>query len=145
MKEPNGRDLMNNQTSPFSGDRVVEKDASEVRSSLSVAGTCNSHALESVDRISISDSRSLLQNNSSCSPHINLTHKKSLGALLEEVKFESTVTQKLKPMGKDVEAHAALSSFETMLGNLTRTKDSIGRATRVAIECAKFGVGPKVL
>lgn len=141
MKEVNSRDLVNNQTSHFSGDRV-QKDASEVRSSLSVAGTDNSLTVDSVDPVSISDRRSLLQNSISSSPNF---HKKSLGMHLEEVKFESAATLKLKPMGKDVEARAALSSFESMLGNLTRTKDSIGRATRVAIECAKFGFGPKVI
>lgn len=141
VKEVNSRDLVNNQTSHFSGDRV-QKDASEVRSSLSVAGTDNSLTVDSVDPVSISDRRSLLQNSISSSPNF---HKKSLGMHLEEVKFESAATLKLKPMGKDVEARAALSSFESMLGNLTRTKDSIGRATRVAIECAKFGFGPKVV
>lgn len=145
MKEVKGRDSVNNQTSPFSGDHVVEKDASQVRPSLSVAAMGNSLTMDSADTVSISDRRSLLVNSSSCSPRINLTCNKSLGTLLEEVKLESAVTLKLKPVGKDVEAHAALSSFEAMLGNLTRTKDSIGRATRVAIECAKFGVGPKVL
>ncbi|XP_023004429.1 protein HUA2-LIKE 2-like [Cucurbita maxima] len=145
VKEVNGRDLVNNQTSLFSSDHVVAKDASEERSSSSVVGTGCSLAMDSVDPIAISVRHHLLVNSSSCSPHIRLTHKKSLGALLEEVKFESAVTLKLKPVGKNVEAHAALSSFESMLGNLTRTKDSIGRATRVAIECAKFGVGPKVV
>ena len=132
MKEVNGR-------SPFSCEHVIQKDVSEVRSSLSVAGTDNSLTMDSVDPVSISDRRSLLQNNS-YSPNY---HKRSLGTLSEEVKLESPVSLKLKP--KDVEARAALSSFEAMLGNLTRTKDSIGRATRVAIECAKFGFGPKVI
>lgn len=133
MKEVNGR-------SPFSVEHIIQKDVSEVRCSLSVAGTDDSLTMDSVDPVSISDRRSLLQNNISFSPNF---HKKSLGTLLEEVKLESPVSLKLKP--KDVEARAALSSFEAMLGNLTRTKDSIGRATRVAIECAKFGFGPKVI
>lgn len=42
------------------------------------------------------------------------------------------------------EANAALGSFEATLGILTRTKESIGRATRVALDCAKFGVASKV-
>ncbi|KAL4038725.1 hypothetical protein IC575_002349 [Cucumis melo] len=133
VKEVNGR-------SPFSVEHIIQKDVSEVRCSLSVAGTDDSLTMDSVDPVSISDRRSLLQNNISFSPNF---HKKSLGTLLEEVKLESPVSLKLKP--KDVEARAALSSFEAMLGNLTRTKDSIGRATRVAIECAKFGFGPKVV
>ncbi|CAA3025575.1 Hypothetical predicted protein [Olea europaea subsp. europaea] len=43
------------------------------------------------------------------------------------------------------EANNALSSFETILGSLTRTKESIGRATRMAIDCAKFGSATKVV
>lgn len=43
------------------------------------------------------------------------------------------------------EANAALGSFEATLGILTRTKESIGRATRVALDCAKFGVASKVV
>ena len=49
-------------------------------------------------------------------------------------------------MGKSTEAgRAALLYFEAMLGTLTRTKESIGRATRIAIDCAKFGIADKVI
>ena len=49
-------------------------------------------------------------------------------------------------MGKSTEAgRAALLYFEAMLGTLTRTKESIGRATRIAIDCAKFGIATKVM
>ncbi|CAN4091583.1 unnamed protein product [Withania somnifera] len=43
------------------------------------------------------------------------------------------------------EANVALDSFEATLGILSRTKESIGRATRVALDCAKFGVASKVV
>ncbi|MCE3050701.1 hypothetical protein HAX54_047907 [Datura stramonium] len=43
------------------------------------------------------------------------------------------------------EANVALGSFEAALGILTRTKESIVRATRVALDCAKFGVASKVV
>lgn len=43
------------------------------------------------------------------------------------------------------EANVALGSFEATLGILTRTKESIGRATRVALDCAKFGFASKVV
>ncbi|KAI7751558.1 hypothetical protein M8C21_021442, partial [Ambrosia artemisiifolia] len=43
------------------------------------------------------------------------------------------------------EANAALASFEASLGALTRTKKSIDRATRIAIDAAKFGIAVKVL
>jgi hypothetical protein len=49
-------------------------------------------------------------------------------------------------MGKSTEAaRAALLYFEAMLGTLKRTKESIGRATRIAIDCAKFGIADKVI
>jgi hypothetical protein len=37
------------------------------------------------------------------------------------------------------ESHAARKAFEAFLFTLTRTKDSIGRATRLGMECAKYG------
>lgn len=43
-----------------------------------------------------------------------------------------------------VETKPSLTSFGNALGNLTRTKDSIGRATRIAIDCAKAGLAVKV-
>ncbi|KAL9675442.1 hypothetical protein QQ045_003644 [Rhodiola kirilowii] len=46
---------------------------------------------------------------------------------------------------KYIEAKASLTSFGNAIGTLTRTKDSIGRATRVAIECAKAGLAAKVV
>ncbi|XP_051143206.1 protein HUA2-LIKE 3-like isoform X2 [Andrographis paniculata] len=39
----------------------------------------------------------------------------------------------------------SLSSFEAIIRFLTRTKESIGRATRVAIDCAKVGFASKVV
>lgn len=67
--------------------------------------------------------------------------------MAEEGKVELVVTQRPKCSGKSskhAEAHAALSYFEAMLGTLTRAKESISRATRIAIDCAKFGVSSKV-
>ncbi|KAI7755500.1 hypothetical protein M8C21_031674 [Ambrosia artemisiifolia] len=43
------------------------------------------------------------------------------------------------------EANAALASFEASLGALSRTKKNIDRATRIAIDCAKFGIAVKVV
>jgi len=43
-----------------------------------------------------------------------------------------------------VEANVARRSFEALLSTLFRTKDSIGRATRVAIDCAKYGIAREV-
>ncbi|KAJ4755317.1 Tudor/PWWP/MBT domain-containing protein [Rhynchospora pubera] len=43
------------------------------------------------------------------------------------------------------EAHAARKAFEAFLCTLTRTKDSIGRATRLAMECSKYGNAGEVM
>ena len=51
--------------------------------------------------------------------------------------------QPKKLAGHD-EANAARRSFKDFLSTLTRTKESISRATRLAIECAKFGIAGEV-
>ncbi|KAG9457411.1 hypothetical protein H6P81_001919 [Aristolochia fimbriata] len=38
-----------------------------------------------------------------------------------------------------------LKSFEDVIGTLTRTKESIGRATRLAMDCAKHGLASEVV
>ncbi|KAK4769179.1 hypothetical protein SAY86_027329 [Trapa natans] len=43
------------------------------------------------------------------------------------------------------EADAARDTFEGMIETLSRTKDSIGRATRHAIDCARFGIANEVV
>ncbi|XP_020694987.1 protein HUA2-LIKE 3 isoform X1 [Dendrobium catenatum] len=43
------------------------------------------------------------------------------------------------------EANAARRCFESLLCTLSRTKDSIGRATRLAIDCAKYGIAGEVI
>lgn len=42
------------------------------------------------------------------------------------------------------EVEAARKAFEVSLHILSRTKDSIGRATQLAIECAKYGIAGEV-
>lgn len=55
--------------------------------------------------------------------------------------FDSIQHKKLA--GHD-EANAARRSFKDFLCTMTRTKESIARATRLAIECAKFGIAGEV-
>ncbi|KAL2541295.1 ENHANCER OF AG-4 protein 2 [Abeliophyllum distichum] len=43
------------------------------------------------------------------------------------------------------EAAVARDSFEGMIETLSRTKESIGRATRLAIDCAKYGIAHEVV
>ncbi|KAE8717560.1 Tudor/PWWP/MBT domain-containing protein, putative isoform 2 [Hibiscus syriacus] len=43
------------------------------------------------------------------------------------------------------EASIARDAFEGMIETLSRTKESIGRATRLAIDCAKYGIANEVV
>jgi hypothetical protein len=45
----------------------------------------------------------------------------------------------------NMEAAIARDALEGMIETLSRTKDSIGRATRHAIECSKYGIAGEVL
>ncbi|KAG8389375.1 hypothetical protein BUALT_Bualt02G0222700 [Buddleja alternifolia] len=53
--------------------------------------------------------------------------------------------EKAKLAGKSSSKRESLSSFEAVIRSLTRTKESIGRATRIAIDSAKFGFATKVV
>ncbi|KAK7242976.1 hypothetical protein RIF29_37758 [Crotalaria pallida] len=97
----------------------------------------------SVCNVSTSDSSNILQNRS-CSPDVH--QKPTLSGPVDGWKDGYVGNQGSRLTGKSTEArHAALIYFEAMLGTLTRTKESIGRATRIAIDCAKFGIADKVL
>jgi hypothetical protein len=54
--------------------------------------------------------------------------------------FDNIQQKKLAAHG----ANAARRSFKDFLSTLTRTKESISRATRLAMECAKFGIAGEV-
>lgn len=47
--------------------------------------------------------------------------------------------------GGGTDAAIARDALEGMIETLSRTKDSIGRATRLAIECSKYGIAGEVL
>lgn len=122
------------QTIPFRADRV------ESPAQISPSNTVICH-------VSTSESTNFIQNSNSSSPNSLSQPKKSACSSVDEEKIESMVPQRMKSIGKSnnsAEAHAALSSFEAILGSLTRTRESIGRATRIAIDCAKFGASAKV-
>lgn len=137
----------------ISDDHLGDKGVTSVLFSSSPAEGVDSPARvsppnTSLCHISTSESANIVQSSSS-SPCARSRYKKSLGApVADEGKVDTAVTQRPKSVGKwsnCSEAHAALSSFEAVLGSLTRTKESIGRATRIAIDCAKFGVSSKVV
>lgn len=52
--------------------------------------------------------------------------------------------EKAKLAGKSSNKGELLSSLEAFIRSLTRTKENIGRATRIAIDCAKLGFATKV-
>ncbi|XP_057438806.1 protein HUA2-LIKE 3-like isoform X2 [Lotus japonicus] len=114
--------------------------------SLTSGGDCHlqgSPPNTSVCYISTSDSSNILQNGS-CSPDV---HQNNIFCCpIDDWKDGTVANQQSRSVGKSTEAgHAALLYFGAMLGTLTRTKESIGRATRIAIDCAKFGIATKVV
>ncbi|KAJ4822810.1 hypothetical protein Tsubulata_015812 [Turnera subulata] len=66
----------------------------------------------------------------------------------EEIE-EGRVSSGHRPTGGSLsggtEAAVARDAFEGMIETLSRTKDSIGRATRLAIDCAKYGIANEVV
>ncbi|KAK2990519.1 hypothetical protein RJ640_019799 [Escallonia rubra] len=118
-----------------SEDHLSHKIVTGIRSSLSPTEGLDSTARvtppnTSVGNISTSENSNFVEDDVCCSPDIQLRHEKP--------KVSG------KPSNR-VEANTALRSFEAILGTLTRTKENIGRATRIAIDCAKFGFAAKVL
>ncbi|KAI3423211.1 uncharacterized protein J3R85_011168 [Psidium guajava] len=122
----------------FSSASSTDRPHTPQRASPPSSALCN---------MSTSDSSKFTQSNGSVSPVVSLPPKKALHGLAGcEGKLES-MTQQPRSAGKgsSSDAHALLSSFEAVLRILTRTKESIGRATRVAIDCAKYGATAKVV
>ncbi|XP_051118484.1 protein HUA2-LIKE 2-like isoform X2 [Andrographis paniculata] len=117
----------------FSHDAIDDKTVSVTRSSSSLTDGPGSVARASPPNSSFCDVRvpdntnNTHENNSSCSPDVHLHLEKAKLAVKSSNKWES------------------LSSFEAIIKTLTRTKESIGRATRIAINCAKFGLATKVV
>jgi hypothetical protein len=54
--------------------------------------------------------------------------------------FDSQQQKGVKQLAGHDEANAARKAFGAFLGTLTRTKENIARATRLAIDCAKHGI-----
>ncbi|CAK9175841.1 unnamed protein product [Ilex paraguariensis] len=119
----------------FSEDHLGDKAVSCIQPSSTPRDGLNSVAMVSprntlIYNRSTPDNSNSLENNGCYSPEVPLHH------------------EKLSPAGKwsnRAEGNSALASFEAILGTLTRTKEIIGRATRIAIDCAKFGSAAKVV
>lgn len=134
---PNGHLSDKENSIAFSNASSTDRPQTPQRASPPSSALCN---------MSTSDSSKFTLSNGSASPVVSLPQKKALHGLADcEGKLES-MTQQPRSVGKgsSSDAHALLSSFEAVLRILTRTKESIGRATRVAIDCAKYGATAKV-
>ncbi|XP_009138689.1 protein HUA2-LIKE 3 isoform X1 [Brassica rapa] len=83
-----------------------------------------------------------MQNNNSCSTS---GEKKTISddTGKEERRVEIGVTQVNKIGSSDVQF--TIESFETALASLVRTKETIGRATRLAMDLVKFGMSAKAM
>lgn len=63
----------------------------------------------------------------------------------EETRIGSGPRPSGGPLSGGTEAGVARDAFEGMIETLSRTKDSIARATRLAIDCAKYGIANEVV
>ncbi|PIA26492.1 hypothetical protein AQUCO_09200002v1 [Aquilegia coerulea] len=134
-------------------DNVLDdKVVCDSTSSPSSVGRVGSHEQVSptssvICHLSTGDNRNTLLHNGGLDvPHNCKKFSRELGT--EEVRnFGSSVSHREKSVGKwtSSDARAVRKSFESVLGTLSRTKESIGRATRLAIDCAKYGIAGEVL
>ncbi|XP_042488898.1 protein HUA2-LIKE 3-like [Macadamia integrifolia] len=108
---------------------------------VSPSKTSSSHAHALDNRIDIC--------NGTGSPDVLPHHKKPEHLLDVEGKgkFEPTSNRQnsFSKWSVHAEVNAARKSFELMLETLSRTKESIGRATRLAIDSAKYGIAFEVV
>ncbi|KAE9593406.1 hypothetical protein Lal_00029018 [Lupinus albus] len=83
------------------------------------------------------------------SPSTNNNHSNSQNQLdveeIEERRFGSVQRGLGGSLSGGTEAAVARDAFEGMIETLSRTKESIGRATRLAIDCAKYGIANEVV
>ncbi|KAL1806822.1 hypothetical protein ACET3Z_029890 [Daucus carota] len=63
----------------------------------------------------------------------------------EDLRYGSGQRAANDPLTGGTEAAVARDAFEGMIETLSRTKESIGRATRLAIDCAKYGIANEVV
>ncbi|CAN1130806.1 Protein HUA2-LIKE 3 [Linum perenne] len=127
-------------------DGLAVQPATEQAIEKSSAGM--SPVTTSVCHMSTSESVNFNQNSDSSSPNTDSNERRFLGSTpTGEEKIDSVAPQRPKSVGRysNAEVHAALSSFEGMLGLLTRTKENISRATRLAMDCSKLGATGKVM
>ncbi|KAJ1292197.1 hypothetical protein BS78_02G373400 [Paspalum vaginatum] len=84
-----------------------------------------------------------------CSPSNHMIRSASDGFHIEQDNG-NTLLDNLEPKGLNKlacrnEANSSRRAFEAFVGTLTRTKESISRATRLALDCAKHGIAGEVM
>ncbi|PHT38286.1 HUA2-like protein 2 [Capsicum baccatum] len=121
--------------SSVSDDQFGDKAVSTTRSTSSLTDGMDSFA-----RASTPNTLTCNISSADTSMHVSVGSSSPLAHQLHD---KPRTGGKLSNRGE--EASVALGSFEATLGILTRTKESILRATRVAFDCAKFGVSSKVV
>jgi hypothetical protein len=94
------------------------------------------------------DVQGVHEHTTSASPPTNEYHSVSQNQLdadeIEERRVGSVQRGPGGSLSGDTEAAVARDAFEGMIETLSRTKESIGRATRLAIDCAKYGIANEV-
>ena len=83
-----------------------------------------------------------------CSPSNHTIRSASDRVHTEEdigmIPFDNLQPKGLNKLAGHHEANSARRAFEAFVGTLTRTKESISRATRLALDCAKHGIAGEV-
>ncbi|CAH1447437.1 unnamed protein product [Lactuca virosa] len=124
LSDKNVSGTLTSSPPPHPNDDAFDSTARASPPNTTTTSICNN--------ISTSDNSNFLENSGCSSPSaVHLYNDK-----------QQKQTGKWSTMS---EANAALNSFEASIGALTRTKKSIDRATRIAIDCAKFGIAVKVV
>lgn len=95
------------------------------------------------------DVQGVHEHTTSVSPPTNEYHSASQNQFdadeIEERRVSSVQRGPGGSLSGGTEAGVARDAFEGMIETLSRTKESIGRATRLAIDCAKYGIANEVV
>ncbi|XP_026453914.1 protein HUA2-LIKE 2-like [Papaver somniferum] len=142
------------RTTSLSDDPVDDKVVSDTTFSpftnnrLSYLEKVTPHNSSICHLLTLDNHNNHLLHNGSGSPEVP-PHCKKPSHVLEmdkEGKMEPVVSNgQLLSKGNACETSSARKLFEGFLGTLSRTKDSIGKATRLAIDCIKCGIAGEVV
>lgn len=145
LKELNHRNLKDRCTSP---DSMPMKELIAVaqarRFSRSTSFSDNLLISKYIAKTSVSTPLKEGQGQLSPSNRI-IRHTSTIDSIHSKSPFDSLQHNDVKTIAGSSEASAARKAFEAFVGTLTRTKENIARATRLAIECAKHGIAREAL